>query len=81
MSVRPEKTRDLVRLEKKKPQMSPISPQKSPTSLPKSPTFLQRAPTLCKKQNRKVRKARRREERGMCVSPKGALQSRTKPYI
>ena len=32
-------------------------------------------------QNRKVRKVRRREERGMCVSPKGALQSRTKPYI
>jgi len=32
-------------------------------------------------QNRKVRKARRRGERWMCVSPRGALQSRTKPYI
>jgi len=34
----------------------------------------------CAEQNRKVRKVRRREERGMCVSPKGALQSRDKPY-
>jgi len=31
-------------------------------------------------QNRKIRKVRRREERGMRVSPKGALQSRDKTY-